>query len=228
MIEGDGAPPPLTAGKKSTAGPVYHEYFPRLIDRAAGLYRMGAPASSLFEEGDGKYRIVNDENTAPNDPSSSSRQKNLVTSLDINSDSDSPLTDLPSDDDDGSFGHQEFVDETVQSGHDDDDGEQDDAQGASRLHDSQHQHTHREHDVKFSGIKLTLTDLNKKRASDLAVLADVSRSRPESFRFQCPALSCGARLVGTTVYKDFAKARPDSQWRTLRHRNEPASFRLPI
>lgn len=122
---------------------------------------------------------------------------------------------------DGSFGHQEFVGETVQSGDDDDVNEElddaedasplhhtrhlDDAEDASRPRHSQHRHMQSSAAVKFSGIKMTLTDINKKRASDPAVLANGAHSDPELFRFKCPAPSCRCRPVASTVYKDFAE-----------------------
>lgn len=158
----------------------------------------------------GKYRVVNNEESIDDG--------NLVDSIYVGSDPDFPLTDITSDNE-ASFGQQEFVGPKQQEfvGPDQpDDDEVEEPEDLLLPHPSQYQREpqrQRQYKhysaVKSCGIKLTLTDLNKKRASDLVVLADDSRSRPESFRFQCPAPSCRARLVDTTVYKDFAKARPD-------------------
>lgn len=157
--------------------------FQRLGDllRARGI-------KSHFDAG-GKYRVVNDEDN--------SHDSNLVDTVHISSDSDSSLTDLSSDGE-GSFDQQESI------------GDDEIEEPSRPRSSSQHQHQRqrqRKHQIpiKFCGVKLTLRDLDKKCASDLAVLVSGARSRPELFRFQCPAPSCGARLVETTVYKDFAK-----------------------
>ena len=169
----------------------------------------------------GKYRVVNNEEGIADG--------NLVDSIYVGSDSDSSLTDIPSDDE-ASFGQQEFVGPDQP-----DDDEVEEPEDLLLPHPSRHQrepqrqrqHQHR-NGVKSSGIKLTLTDINKKRASQLTVFANGSRSRPELFRFQCPAPSCGLRPIATTVYKAFAKARPDSQRRSLRFRNESISLWLSL
>ncbi|KAH0293902.1 hypothetical protein KCU62_g832, partial [Aureobasidium sp. EXF-3399] len=59
--------------------------------------------------------------------------------------------------------------------------------------------------VEFSGIKITLTKINKYKASDLAMAAADVDTHPDGLRFVCPVRSCATVFGANCTYEQSTK-----------------------